>query len=110
MKIQILSILITSLALIGSAKSEPVSSKDYSKLILGSWIWSNHRHDTTITFDANGSYKQEGDYPDKGTWEVKNDLLLKNPVNREPFSSKIVFQDKNHLTLDGFLNYVRASK
>jgi hypothetical protein len=110
MKIKILSILLVSIALISSGKSEPVSTKDYSKIILGSWIWSNHRHDSTITFNANGSYNQTGEYPDKGTWEVKNDLLLQKPINKKPISSKIVFQDKNNLTLDGFLNYVRSSK
>jgi uncharacterized protein len=98
-----------------------VTSTQITDRLVGTWSCYSHRHPTSITFHANGTYERESENerPDfnydqsriKGIWKCEGDGLFEIPEGKgsgEP--SKIVFDGADSFTLDGFQTYKRVQQ
>jgi len=48
-----------------------------SSRLVGTWVWAAHRHDCTVTYNADGTYKAINDRTTiNGTWKIEGDQLI----------------------------------
>jgi hypothetical protein len=87
-----------------------------AKTLAGTWVWSNHRHDVTITYRVDGTYSRESQFANetkpritKGQWRIEGNNLVETDSQKgsEPVSSVIGFINKDKFELDGFMLYER---
>ena len=87
-----------------------------AKTLVGTWVWSNHRHDVTVTYRADGTYSRESQFANqtkpqntKGRWRIEGNNLVETDSQKgsEPVSSVIKFITKDKFELDEFMLYER---
>jgi len=83
-----------------------------SSRLVGTWVWAAHRHDCTVTYNADGTYKADNDGTTiKGTWKIEGDQLIETQKgSSSAIPSKIVFDSDKSFTLDGFQTYIKQAK
>ena len=80
--------------------------------LVGTWVWSTHRHECTVTYNADGTYRAINDGTTvKGTWKIEgNQLIEAQKGSTTGIPTKIVFDSDTSFTLDGFQTYNKKAK
>lgn len=89
-----------------------------AKTLVGTWVWSNHRHDVTVTYRADGTYSRESQFANqtkpqntKGQWRIEGNNLIETPSKKvsQPVNSVIRIINKDKFELDGFMVFERIT-
>ena len=83
-----------------TASADLVSTEievEAKKRFIGKWVGGGALMPVHHTFDADGSYEQRiaDDLPEKGTWRLENDRLIRQIETQESTSKQIKWEDPN---------------